>query len=75
MRLLRRDYGTTDYRFTVADIHARSRLWNAPPDSGVERGHVMAGETVFVLRAKWHARRGFVPPDMAPLDTLDARMK
>jgi len=52
MRLLRRDYGTTDYRFTVADIHARSRLWNAPPDSGVERGHVMAGETVFVLRAK-----------------------
>src|SRR6188768_3352421 len=40
-----------------------------PVSPGVERGHVMAGETVFVLRAKWHARRGFVAPDMAPLDT------
>ena len=63
--LLRRVHLPTRHARVVGIIRAKWR-------PGVERGHVEAGETVFVLRAKRPARRGFVAPDMAPLGTLSA---
>src|SRR4051812_30442787 len=47
----------------------RGRPDNYAHQARVERGHVRAGETVLVLRARCGARCGFAAPDVAALDT------